>query len=173
MIRYNFSPFLFYVFAKFWSYSIFCSRIDGSSLSGKIPSFIGNWTKLERLWVYILVHPWPFICWRLNKDISCLSLTKIMFCRDLQGTAMEGPIPPAISLLKSLKELWVLSLPWLWNAMLTRWRFSFDWWNVYITGEYLIWRGTQPWHFLIWKIWNAWWDCELKPFLPCFIRRTS
>lgn len=31
----------------------FCSRIDGSSISGKIPSFLGNWTKLDRLLVYI------------------------------------------------------------------------------------------------------------------------
>lgn len=28
-----------------------CSRIDGNSLSGKIPEFIGNWTQLVRLWV--------------------------------------------------------------------------------------------------------------------------
>ncbi|GMN64451.1 hypothetical protein TIFTF001_033521 [Ficus carica] len=57
---------------------IACSRIDGTGISGKIPSFIGNWTKLNKL--------------------------------DMQGTSMEGPIPPTISLLRNLAELRITDL---------------------------------------------------------------
>lgn len=36
----------------------FCCRIDGSRMSGNIPDFIGNWTKLTRLWVrFIMLFP--------------------------------------------------------------------------------------------------------------------
>lgn len=55
----------------------------------------------------------------------------------------------------------VCILKWLGNAISNRETFSFHWWNIYISGEYLIWRD-QPWHFLIWRIWNSCKDCELK-----------
>ena len=38
-------------FRNFWTPSTICSRIDGNNLSGKIPDWIGNWTKLQKLWV--------------------------------------------------------------------------------------------------------------------------
>ena len=46
-------------FSIFWTACTICSRIDGNNLSGKIPDWIGNWTKLEKLWVLYFIS---FIC---------------------------------------------------------------------------------------------------------------
>lgn len=98
-----------------------------------------------------------------------------LFCRDFQGTSMEGPIPPNISLLKKLEELWA-EVPYLVaSRSVLNFLPSCFWLSLYMmrkliffisrclvfAGEYLIWMDRVQLS-LICRIWTIWQYCELN-----------
>jgi hypothetical protein len=86
-----------------------CSRIDGNSISGKIPSFIKNWQSVNRMLVHSDIKHLMTFNWSESERPSFTQVsisTVSSFSRDMQGTSMSGPIPPEISLLKNLTELY-------------------------------------------------------------------
>lgn len=87
---------------------------------------------------------------------------------DMQGTGMEGPIPPSVSLLKELQQLWgtlyltqshVPFRQYFAPVQITNTRASFHMFII-ISGEFQIWRA-QARISPIWRALLKWNTCEL------------
>ena len=101
-----------------------------------------------------------------------LLISILNFCRFLQGTSMEGPIPSTISQLKNLTELWAcISLSenfytqfmilFMVKIQIYKYKCLICSGGFWLSGWYLIWM-EQACLFLICRIWRRWQDCELK-----------